>query len=217
VRGLCQRRVEKCGPAPVVGRSGLRGIAAGCMSSLPAGMALDSLAGDSVKSLRCSMRSHSMNRRGRLSGFPRVPRRCDSAGCNTFRNRAGAFFASGTEPDVRSWMSSQLIRTAGSRAGWRVWDACAAPGGKSSIFWNWLEGRICVFERRQCGPGEVSEDAPGGCPADSAGDDRIVVADARRPPFRRTFDAVLVDAPCSGLGTLRRNPEIRWRMWRSGC
>jgi 16S rRNA (cytosine967-C5)-methyltransferase len=41
--------------------------------------------------------------------------------------------------------------------------------------------------------------------------ERILVADARRPPFRRRFDAVLVDAPCSGLGTLRRNPEIKWR------
>jgi 16S rRNA (cytosine967-C5)-methyltransferase len=35
--------------------------------------------------------------------------------------------------------------------------------------------------------------------------------DARRPPFSRRFDAVLVDAPCSGLGTLRRHPELRWR------
>src|SRR5206468_1438243 len=37
------------------------------------------------------------------------------------------------------------------------------------------------------------------------------VGDARRPPFARPFDAVLVDAPCSGLGTLRRHPELRWR------
>jgi 16S rRNA (cytosine967-C5)-methyltransferase len=38
-------------------------------------------------------------------------------------------------------------------------------------------------------------------------------ADARRPPFRgSSFDAVLVDAPCSGVGTLRSHPEIRWRL-----
>jgi 16S rRNA (cytosine967-C5)-methyltransferase len=39
------------------------------------------------------------------------------------------------------------------------------------------------------------------------------VADATRPlPFPRVFDRILVDAPCSGTGTLARNPEIRWRL-----
>ncbi len=41
---------------------------------------------------------------------------------------------------------------------------------------------------------------------------RLVQADVRAPlPFTRPFDCVLVDAPCSGLGTLRRDPDIRWR------
>jgi 16S rRNA (cytosine967-C5)-methyltransferase len=41
---------------------------------------------------------------------------------------------------------------------------------------------------------------------------RVVQADARRaPPYRPRFDAVLLDAPCSGLGTLRRDPDVRWR------
>jgi 16S rRNA (cytosine967-C5)-methyltransferase len=39
-----------------------------------------------------------------------------------------------------------------------------------------------------------------------------VVADlSMPPPFRRDFAAVLVDAPCSGLGTVRRRPELKWR------
>jgi 16S rRNA (cytosine967-C5)-methyltransferase len=40
----------------------------------------------------------------------------------------------------------------------------------------------------------------------------IVVADARHLPFLRAFDRILADVPCSGTGTLARNPEIKWRL-----
>lgn len=45
-------------------------------------------------------------------------------------------------------------------------------------------------------------------------DDRglVVAGDATRPAFRKRFDAVLVDAPCSATGTIRRNPELKWRL-----
>jgi 16S rRNA (cytosine967-C5)-methyltransferase len=39
----------------------------------------------------------------------------------------------------------------------------------------------------------------------------VIAADGMRPPLARAFDAVLIDAPCSGLGTLARHPDIRWR------
>jgi 16S rRNA (cytosine967-C5)-methyltransferase len=39
-----------------------------------------------------------------------------------------------------------------------------------------------------------------------------VAGDGLRPPLRATFGRVLVDAPCSGLGTLRRRPDLKWRM-----
>jgi 16S rRNA (cytosine967-C5)-methyltransferase len=42
-------------------------------------------------------------------------------------------------------------------------------------------------------------------------DGRVLVQDARRPALAATFDAVLVDAPCSGLGSARRRPELLWR------
>jgi len=41
---------------------------------------------------------------------------------------------------------------------------------------------------------------------------RILAADARQLPFTRTFDRILADVPCSGTGTLARNPEIKWRL-----
>jgi 16S rRNA (cytosine967-C5)-methyltransferase len=41
---------------------------------------------------------------------------------------------------------------------------------------------------------------------------RVVVGDGQQPPFRATFDAVLLDAPCSATGTLRKNPEVRLRL-----
>jgi 16S rRNA (cytosine967-C5)-methyltransferase len=45
-----------------------------------------------------------------------------------------------------------------------------------------------------------------------AGNVLVVVADARRLPFGGHFERVLADVPCSGTGTLARNPEIKWRL-----
>ena len=90
----------------------------------------------------------------------------------------------------------------------RVLDACAAPGGKTlAIAERAAAGRaIAAFDRNRGGLRRLVGEAA------RLGVDVVVAgADARRPPTACTFDAVLLDAPCSGLGTLRRHPESKWR------
>ncbi len=89
-----------------------------------------------------------------------------------------------------------------------VLDLCAAPGGKATA----LAGRgarviACDLRRGRAGLITANRDRLG---LDGL---HVVNGDAAQPPFRPgTFDAVLVDAPCSGLGVLRRRPDARWRI-----
>lgn len=91
-----------------------------------------------------------------------------------------------------------------------VLDACAAPGGKSLLLADLGAGRTRVVaaevSRRRARTLAALGSRWG------ASEVRVVVADARRPPFLGAFDGVLLDAPCSGLGTLARHPDIRWRL-----
>jgi len=94
--------------------------------------------------------------------------------------------------------------------GWRVWDACAAPGGKTSILCRLCgeSGRVTASDLRWERISRLQRlmKSSGLFKVD------MIAADASSAaPFRSSFDAVLADVPCSGLGTLRRNPEIKWR------
>jgi 16S rRNA (cytosine967-C5)-methyltransferase len=158
-----------------------------------------------------------------LTKHPQQAFRCDEADPDTYSSNVihsdlvpgvGIRISGNSEEDRGFHQyqdeASQLIpNLLGSLSGMKIWDSCAAPGGKTAIL-----SRLCgdgghvvssdVNKERAFRMAEFLR-----CRKRSKLD--VLVADASRPaPFRCRFDVVLADVPCSGLGTLRRNPEIKW-------
>jgi 16S rRNA (cytosine967-C5)-methyltransferase len=105
--------------------------------------------------------------------------------------------------------SMLVARMLDPRPGERVLDLCAAPGGKTTHIAARLggEGEVVAVERNPKRARALSET----CERMGAQCVRIEVADARNAAPGPQFDRVLVDPPCSGLGTLQSRPDIRWR------
>ncbi|OPY06997.1 MAG: Ribosomal RNA small subunit methyltransferase B [Syntrophaceae bacterium PtaB.Bin038] len=114
--------------------------------------------------------------------------------------------------------ASQLIpHLLAPRSGERVLDLCAGSGGKTTHLAALMEngGEIVAADNRQAKLRALESTARrwGALAV------RTAIVDATDPNGTvrlGTFDRVLVDAPCSGLGTLRRNPEIRWHLTEPG-
>jgi 16S rRNA (cytosine967-C5)-methyltransferase len=108
--------------------------------------------------------------------------------------------------------ASQLIPALfGPIDGDLVLDACAAPGGKASIMIDrcGTNGKVISTDLSEPRAQAMARFLR----LRTENRSEIVIADAQASlPFRIGFDAVLADVPCSGLGTLRRNPEIKWRI-----
>ena len=111
---------------------------------------------------------------------------------------------------VQEEASQLVVELAGPARGERVLDLCAAPGGKT-VGLAGCAGPAGFVVASDLRPRRVA------LLADllaRAGSPRVAIVrlDATAPlPLRPVFDSVLVDAPCSGLGTLRRDPDVRWR------
>lgn len=106
---------------------------------------------------------------------------------------------------------SQLVAAAvDAEPGDLVLDMCAAPGGKATALVS--DGAIVVAADMR--PSRLTLLLTNRDRLDiSSTDMHIVGADGTSPPFRsNSFDRVLLDSPCSGLGALRRRPDARWRI-----
>lgn len=106
--------------------------------------------------------------------------------------------------------ASQLVATLVGRAegGSRILDCCAAPGGKTLAMADRNpESGITAVEIHPHRARLLRQ-----LVAISAQKINMLVADATNLPLSRPYDAVLADVPCSGTGTLSRNPEIKWRL-----
>ena len=101
--------------------------------------------------------------------------------------------------------ASQLVAALVGRAK-RVLDCCAAPGGKTwAIADRNPDAEIVAVELHRHRAEMLRKRV-------LASNVRVIQADIRDLPRGETFDCVLVDAPCSGTGTIARNPEIKWRL-----
>ncbi len=108
---------------------------------------------------------------------------------------------------VQDPASQAVVDVVAAGPGDRVLDVCAAPGGKATGLAAAGAAVIAADQRPHRARLVVANAARTGVAVP------VVVADGCVPPFRTaSFDRVLVDAPCSGLGVLRRRPDARWRI-----
>lgn len=136
---------------------------------------------------------------------------------------AGAWRVSGATPVVRELASageiylqdeaSQLVAHAMDiKQGERVLDLCAAPGGKTTLMADRAGDESFIVAGDRSATRMATVVAAMGLQELKSITPLILDATEQLPFASESFDRVLVDAPCSGTGTLRANPEIRWRL-----
>jgi 16S rRNA (cytosine967-C5)-methyltransferase len=110
--------------------------------------------------------------------------------------------------------ASQLVAALVGR-GSRILDCCAAPGGKTLAMADYNpDATITAVELHPHRARLLQKllRSAAASPAARPHNIQIITADLQTAPLPANFDRVLVDVPCSGTGTLARNPEIKWRL-----
>ena len=106
--------------------------------------------------------------------------------------------------DEGSQLVAEVFAKAAGGSSWL--DLCAGPGGKAALLSSIARQRNIRFTANEISGARaelVSQVVHG---------DRVLVSDGRSiSSLSEKFDAILIDAPCTGLGALRRRPEVRWR------
>jgi 16S rRNA (cytosine967-C5)-methyltransferase len=106
--------------------------------------------------------------------------------------------------DEGSQLVAEVFAKAADGSSWL--DLCAGPGGKAALLSSIAKQRSIKFTANEISAARaelVSQVVHG---------DRVLVLDGRTiSSLPEKFDAILIDAPCTGLGALRRRPEVRWR------
>ena len=106
--------------------------------------------------------------------------------------------------DEGSQLVAEVFAKASSGSSWL--DLCAGPGGKAALLSSIARTRGITFTANEFSVprAELVKQVVHG--------DRVLVSDGREIDLmNEKFDAILIDAPCTGLGALRRRPEVRWR------
>lgn len=106
--------------------------------------------------------------------------------------------------DEGSQLVAEVFANAAKGSSWL--DLCAGPGGKAALLSSIAHTRGVTFTANEFSSAraELVRQVVHG--------DRVLVSDGRQiDSLGEKFDAILIDAPCTGLGALRRRPEVRWR------
>ena len=106
--------------------------------------------------------------------------------------------------DEGSQLVASIFAAAAEGESWL--DLCAGPGGKAALLSAIAKSRDITFTANEISipRAQLVKRVVHGA--------RVLIGDGREiASYGETFDAILVDAPCTGLGALRRRPEVRWR------